>query len=202
MRALIRAFDALLRRASGVFEYTDRPGCLLRLQHGHTKRALHLPGGDVPAGAPVLHIHLWNEHVPPIPASGPDLAWAARTYRLFVGSLREVARLLASDPAYADAQAIGGASVLIPLPGETATGGFVRRLGFTTSAYGGALGRFGEFWENLYTWAIMWAYNMPSLHGKNLLRLHRQEMWMSRAEFLRRFGGTPSPPAPLPEGEG
>lgn len=193
MRTLIRAFDAFLRRASGLFEYTDRPACLLRLQRARTKRALPLPGGNVPAGAPVLLIHLWNEHVPPIPADGADMAWAARTYRLFVGSLREVAGLLASDPAYGDVQAVGGATALIPLPGETATGGFIRHMGFTTFPYGGALGRFGEFWENLYTWGIMWAYNMPSLEGKNLLRLHRHEMWMSRAEFLRRFGDT-SPP--------
>lgn len=189
MRALIRAFDGFLRRRYGVFEFSNDADCLLRLQFGRASHPLPLPDGVVPAGAPVLLLHLWNEHIPPIPPQGPDVAWAARAYRLFTRSLQAAADLLRSDPRFAEVQAVGGATVLIPLPGETASGGFVRRLGFTVLPYAGRLRRFGEFWENFYTWWIMWAYNMPSLRGKNLLRLRRHEMWMSRREFLRRFGG-------------
>lgn len=188
MRTLIRTFDAFLRRRYGVFEFSNDADCLVRLQFGHAPHPLPLPDGEIPTGAPVLFLHLWNEHIPPIPPQGPDVAWAARTYRLFLRSLQRVADLLRSDPRYAEVRAIGGATVLIPLPGETSSGGFVRRLGFTTLPYAGKLGRFGEFWENFYTWWIMWAYNMPSLRSKNLLRLRRHEMWMSRGEFLRRFG--------------
>jgi len=52
----------------------------------------------------------------------------------------------------------------------------------------GRLGRFGQFWENLYAWALMWAFNAPSLHRKQLLRLQRTEVWMSRQRLLERYG--------------
>jgi hypothetical protein len=47
-----------------------------------------------------------------------------------------------------------------------------------------SLGRFGEFCENLYTWALMWAYNQVSLEGRRLLELERTRVWMKVEEFL------------------
>jgi hypothetical protein len=61
-------------------------------------------------------------------------------------------------------------------------------LGFTVLPYHNPLGRFGEFWENFYTWWIMWTYNQASLRHRRLFRLVRAEVWMTMAELLSRYG--------------
>lgn len=193
MRALIRGFDAFVIRGSHVFEFCDDRNCLLRLQLAQARHAILLPGGSIPAGTPVLKLHFWNEHMPPIPPSGPDLAWGNRSARLFLRSLKTVAVYLQSQPGLDAVQAIGGATVLL-IPGDHSGGeSLVRRFGFTVLPYHNSLGRFGEFWENLYTWALIWTYNPVSLKYHRLFQIRRSEIWMARGEFLRRYG-CPEPP--------
>ncbi|MBC7227157.1 MAG: hypothetical protein H5T61_07985 [Thermoflexales bacterium] len=196
MRALVRAFDRFLCRATGVFEFCDDPECLLRLQWARAPRDLTLSdGARVRTGAPVLMIHLWNEHLPHPGANGPDLQWAARIHRMLRHSLGEVARWLAEQLEGHRVEAIGGITVLAfsadgrPIP-------LIRHLGFDVFPYRRALGRFGEFWENFYTWAIMWTFNPASLQGRSLLRLRRAEIWMSRETFLHRYGPDRIPKSP------
>lgn len=194
MRALIRGFDAFVIRVSHVFEFCDDRDCLLRLQLAQAPHAIPLPGGKIPAGAPVLVLHFWNEHMPAIPASGPDLAWGKRTARLFLHSLRAAAGFLQSQPDLEAVQAIGGVTVLL-IPGDPQGGGtLARRFGFTVLPYHNPLGRFGEFWENLYTWALIWTYNPASLKYHRLFQIRRSEIWMSRGEFLRHYGCLEPPP--------
>lgn len=58
MRALVRAFDRFLCRATGVFEFCDDPECLGRLQWARAPHDLSLSDGtQVRAGAPVLMLH-------------------------------------------------------------------------------------------------------------------------------------------------
>lgn len=189
MRAPVRAFDRFLCRAIGVFEFCDDPECLLRLQWARAPHDLGLSDGtQVRAGAPVLMLHLWNEHLPHPGADGPDLRWAARVGPMLTRSLEAVARWLAERPEVQRVEAIGG----ITVPALSAEGRptpLIRHLGFDVFPYRRALGRFGEFWENFYTWAIMWTFNPVSLRGRSLLRLRRAEIWMSREAFLRRYGG-------------
>jgi hypothetical protein len=146
----------------------------------------------VEAGEPVLGLHLWNEHLPALPEAGADLAWAARMRRLFVGSLRAVAREVARDPRLSRARALGGTTVLLE-PGEaSASVRLVQRLGFTLLPQRHPLGRFGVFWENLYAWGLMWAFNPATLRGRTLLGLRRAEMWMPVEELLQRYGSESS----------
>ena len=98
MRILVRALDTVLRWVYGVFEFCDDEACLLRLRVTRAPHAIPLPDGEVPAGAPVLEPHLWNEHMPPIPQEGADVAWAVRTYRMLVDSLPAVAYQIRHDP--------------------------------------------------------------------------------------------------------
>jgi len=189
MRVLIRAFDGLIRWASGVFEFCDEEECLLRLQWARAPHDLQLSDStQVWAGDPVLKIHLWNERVPPLGPAGSDLAWAANVRRRLIRSLRAAAQWLADQPGGADVPAIGGATVLV-WPGGSAGGlRLMERLGFDVFPYRGPLARFGEFWENLYTWGLMWAFNAASLRHRSLLRLRRAEVWMSAAQLLARYG--------------
>lgn len=190
MRALVRALDRFLCRATGVFEFCDDPECLLRLQRARAPHDLSLSDGTrVRAGAPVLMLHLWNEHLPHPTANGPDLRWAARVHRMLMRSLREVARWLVEQEGE-QAEAVGGITVLA-LSADDRPTPLIRHLGFDIFPYRRALGRFGEFWENFYPWAIMWTFNPLSLRGRSLFRLRRAEIWMSREAFLRRYKNGP-----------
>ena len=64
----------------------------------------------------------------------------------------------------------------------------IQHLGFTVLPCHRPLGAFGEFWENLFSWWLMWAYNPPSLKSRRFWRLQRTEIWMTTAEFFRRYG--------------
>jgi hypothetical protein len=193
VRGLIRRFDAVLRRANRVFEVSTDPDCVLRLQRGRASRSLRVGRLQLPAGAPVARLHLWNEHLPPLPAGGPDLAWAVRMRRLFVGSLRMVEGALERDPRLDGVQALGASTVLLE-PHEGATSlRLMQRLGFVVGPYRNPLGWFGEFWSNLYAWGLMWVYNPATLRGRRFCALRRVEVWMPVEELRRRYGARQAP---------
>jgi hypothetical protein len=196
VRALVFAIDRLLRRAHGVYEFTGDPEGLLRLQITHAPRTLHLPGLEVSKGDPVLGLHLWNEQVPPIPPNGPDLAWGLALQRRFVRSLRAVAAEMQRDPRLAVVRAVG-ASTGVLVPGDASSGvRAFQRLGFAVTPYLPPLGRFGAFWENFYSWWLMWAFNPTSLRHRRFSQMGRTEVWMSADAFLSRYGGAAVPPLP------
>jgi hypothetical protein len=188
VRRLIRSFDAFLRRRLGIVDLSSDPACILRIRVTRAAHTVSLPDGPIPPGAPVLEIHLRNERVPPAPPAGPDLAWAGRTQRMFLGSLREVARRLGEDPGLAGMQAVAGATVLIQSTDGFERNRLMQRLGFTILPARNPLGRFGRFWENAYTWAVMWTFSPASLRDRRLRDMHRDEFWMTRSRFLERFG--------------
>ena len=185
MRRVIQSFDALVRYAAGVFEFTQDPVCLLRLQCTALHHNLVLPDARLPARTPVLEFHLWNERVPSLPPGGADLAWARVISRRLIQSFGMVRAYLATELAQAGLRAVGGITVLGSASGSSSD--LLAHLGFNPRPYANPLGRFGEGWENAYTWALMWAYNPASLRGKRLSQLHRTEYWMSTPVFLERF---------------
>ncbi|HET7091388.1 MAG TPA: hypothetical protein VFL17_22375 [Anaerolineae bacterium] len=187
MRALIQGLDRLLRCIYDVYEFCAAPNCLFRLRMSRAPHVLPLPDGEVGAGAPVVELHLWNEHIPRIPDEGPDIAWARRVHRMLIDSFQAVAVHIRHDPRLLNAQAVGGVTVLLTVGDPSGGKSLMRRLGFTVLPYHTPLGRFGEFWENFYTWMLIWTFNTASLRQRRLLRLRRSEVWMSAEEFLRRY---------------
>jgi len=189
VKQLIRCFDAFLRRALGVFEFCAEPDCLLRVKRAALAHPVTLDGHTFAVGTPVIELHLWNEHLPPLPAEGATLGWAIQTQRRLKRSFQALAASILNDARLADAQLIGGVTVL-PLAGTHAGSmKLFEQLGFTVLPYHNPLGRFGEWWENLYTWGIMWAFNAPTLAGRHLMGLKRSEIWMTRETLLRRHLG-------------
>jgi len=188
LRSLIRRFDAFQRRRQGVYEYCDAADCLLRIQVRRAPHALELGNLSLAPGDQVIELHLWNEHMPPMPASGPDLAWAREGLRLFVGSLRTLAQHMRREPELADVRAVVGVLAFLAPRGHPGGVRVMERWGFSVQAHHSPLGRFGEFWENFYTWWVMWTYNPGSLTSRRLTRMERTEIWTSTDDFLRRYG--------------
>ena len=186
MRSLVRSVDRVLRRSMGVFEFCSDPECILRLEFRPAPHVLHLSTGEVPEGALTLVPHLWNERVPEMGPSGADLAWAVRMGRLYRESLGRAAHWLVTQPEVEAVRALGGATALLLL-GEGSLRS-LQRLGYEVFPYRHSLGRFGEFWQNLYTWMLMWTYNPASVRGKSLVGMRRAEGWIPIKEFLDRYG--------------
>ncbi len=187
-RALIRRFDGWLSRIERVEPFTDDPRCILRIQGGRAKFDLTLPDGVISRGADVLLLHAWNERMPRIPPGGPDVAYAVYFRRMTVISLNLIARQVASTPSLCNVQAVGGVTAHISL--EHARGGraMLQHLGFTVFPYHRPFGAFGEFWENFYTWWLMWTYNPASTRRRKLWDLQRVEFWMTKDTFLENYG--------------
>jgi hypothetical protein len=191
-RLLVHALDTLLRARGGVHVFSADPRCILRLANGRAGQGLLLAGGTAIApGEPVIEMHLWNERLPVMPAGGADLAWAKEFLQRFTVSLRLLnaylaahselngARVLHGETGFLTTRTLDeGASLLVHLGFE------VRRPRTGASPWK----RFAEFWQNLYSWWLLWTYNPASCRGKTLRSLERCELWMSRATLARRYG--------------
>jgi hypothetical protein len=193
LRSLIRRFDDWLSRVQGVASFDDDERVVLRLQSGHLGWDMPLPEGLIRRGTPVLLVHLWNERVPPIPPHGPDLGWGVRAERLALYSFQAIASHLKKTPALQIVQAVGGVTAQVDLDRPGGGRAFLEDLGFTLFPYHRPAGAFGEFWENFYSWWLMWAFNPVSLNGRSWLALKRSEFWMSTEKFLARFGASAPP---------
>jgi len=191
-RGVVRRFDGFLRRRLGVFHYSEDPGCRLRLSLPRTPYAVHLADGtDVAAGDTVANVHLWNERMPPIPAEGADLRWAREWQRGMTYSLRLLAAYLDADPRYAAIPAVYG-QIGFATTRDADTGShLLRALGFEMfrpRAKGGLWWRFSEFWQNVYSYALLWTYNPNSLRDKPFSAIERLDLFMSRNKLRERYG--------------
>ena len=189
VKMVIRRFDDWLSHVEGVEPFAREPLIILRLQYARAGREIRLPDGLIAVRAPVLILHFWNERLPAMTSQGADLAWALQFQRRLLYSMKAVALHLRKTDPEGEVAAVGGVVAQVSM--ETADGGrlLLERLGFTIFPYRRPAGAFGEFWENFYTWMLMWTYNPGSLRSHSLLGLQRNEFWMTRARFLDRFAG-------------
>jgi len=188
-RRLVRWIDRQAAKNRGIYAFTQDPACILRLRRADARHSLDLPDGVIARGAPVVEIHLWNEHMPAMAQTGTGgVAFGSQFLRGFIHSCRAAAKALQSDPLLAGAQAVGCNLIFLYDPDNPDRVYQAGRLGFTYAPYNSPLGPFGDFWENLYSWSLMWAYNPESLTGRRFFRTRRSEIWMSRKVFLDRYG--------------
>jgi len=188
LRGIIRNFDTFICRLNGVHTFSDDIDCILRIQLTEAPHDVSFLEFKVNQGDPILLYHLWNERLPELPSEGSNLAWSTRLLRLFKKSLHLVAQYIQEAPNLPDIQALAGVTVLLPIGRGEGSTNLMERLGFTTMMYQSPLGRFGEFWENFYSWGLMWTYNPISLRGRSLLKLERKECWMNIYDFTKRYG--------------
>lgn len=180
--------DARLRRHAGLFEYSNDPRCLFRLARTTAHHPVELPDLSLRPGDPILELHLWNEHVPALPAGGADFRWSALAYQRMVWSLHLLGQFVEPGGAFDDVKALRGITLLFGGAEDKTGHELASRIGFILVPYRPPLGQFGVFWENFYTWWLMRTYNKPSVKGRSMFNLARSEIWMPRATLLSRYG--------------
>ena len=185
IRALIVRFDRYMRRKMNIIEPWDHPDCLIRIRVGQSDHAVTVANGVIPAGSKIIEIHFWNEHVPQTASTGKDMKWAIRGVRMLMSSFNELARQVENSQQFEGVKALGGITPLF-LAGDDSSGERIwKRLGFTLTQVKHPLGRFGEFFENIYTLLIIWAFNPDGVRNQRLSSMRRTEFWMSADDFLR-----------------
>lgn len=190
VRGIIFALDAFLRRRQGIYEYTQDPECVLRIALGHSRCACTLSDGTVVhEGDLIVELHFWNEHIPRMGPAGPDLAWGLRFYRRLRKSLAELARYVNDTPELEPVVAFRGESSFAAEVGWERYADVMHRLGFEFRPLPpqNVWQRFVGFFEHLYVWALIWAFNPASLRGKRLFTAARGELWISRQRLLERY---------------
>lgn len=194
----LATLDERLRRGQGVFEYSDNPACVFRLDLGRSARFVALRDGTrVRPGQRIARLHFWNEQIPPVPPQGTTIAWARRMQRAITISLRELADYFASRPDLADVAAIYADA---PSGTRSQSGQLARLMahyGFETIVapenlrIGDRLHRFGE---NILISLLVFVHNPAALRADTLKRV-RVPIYLSRRVLERRFGyaGSSSP---------
>lgn len=188
---IIFALDSRLRRGHAVVEYSAHPSCVFRLEIGRAGRQLNMRDGtQIRAGQRIVHLHFWNEHIPPMPQNGPTIRWASTLQKSIAISLRELARFLASRPDLRDISVICG-----DVPSGTkaqsrqvahimAYYGFETRNDDEPLRLGERLHRFGQ---NVLISLIVFAHNAGALRLNTLSRV-RVPIYLSRPTLERKFG--------------
>lgn len=190
LREVVKLLDAPLRRTHGVFEYSASDDCLLRIAVERAERPIRYADGvTIERGEPVITLHFWNEHLPPMPDEGPTMAWANRFRRQLNHSLSELAWRVQSDPRLAAAKGVR-ALLASATPGHRQT---VKRFGahfglqiLPPEAPIPLKRRLGGLVDNLWAWMLAWAFNPPALRGRDITKA-REEIGMSRATLIGTF---------------
>lgn len=188
-RLVIRGIDFIVRRAYGVAPFSQDAGCFIRIALGRSSRSVVLfDGVRVERGSAIVHLHLWNERLLDLPRAHDSLGWGLEVLHHAEYSLHLLARCLDDDPAAAAWVALRGEFGFVTelQPAKS----ILERLGFDVAlkeAPGFRIWR-RAFWDNFYSFLLLWTFGPHGLRGKRLGRLQRVEIWMSRARLIERYG--------------
>jgi hypothetical protein len=193
---VVFALDARLRRRHAVFEYTHNPACVFRLDIVRAPRSLALRDGTrVRAGQRIARLHFWNEQVPPVPESGPTIAWARQMRRALAISLQELARYFASRPDLGDIALISGDAPSGTAAQRDQLARIMERFGFEAVVVPENLPireRLHRLGENILISLIVLAHNAGALRSDSLMRV-RLPIHLSRRILERKFGRLAKP---------
>jgi hypothetical protein len=184
--ALIRGADRQLQRLLGVRPFCADPHCILRIAFRVAAHEIRLTDGTrIHRGDPIGELHLWNEHLPLMPAQGPELRWAFAIRRAFAYSLALLAERAATDPALSQLKAFrtriafaGPWSRAPKVARVTASFGFeiiASNPGFAANAR--------ALLDGFFAACLMRAFNPGGLKTTGLRR-KGYEMWISRDRLL------------------
>lgn len=191
---LVAAFDRRQRRVLGIWEFTDDPGCVLRLGLTRARIGATLADGTiVRPGDTVGVIHLWNERMPRIPEGGATLSWALALHRALAHSLRLLARYLQDEPRMHGIAAFGGEFGFAFTPAAFKV---LARLGvevFEPHPPQGLAERAVDLAMRLWPYLLRRAFNPESVRGRTLADFRRRPMWIARSTIITRYGQPAAP---------
>ena len=185
--------DRWLQRRQGVFEYTDNPACMFRIQRAEAEERVALSdGARIEPGQPVLNLHLWNEHIPLMGQEGATVGWARTMSRSIRQSLAQLSTYLDAHPEFDDIAALRADMRLGTSEQSAQLERLAARYGFEPAAtpvsadywHSGGLHRFGE---NILIFMLVLATN-PVAAGSPVLRRDHKLVYLSRAALERRYG--------------
>jgi hypothetical protein len=185
--------DRWLRYRQGVSEYTDNRQCLFRIQPAKEEREVVLSDGThLTAGALVLNLHLWNEHVPPMGPNGATMQWARALAQGIDLSLRELALHLRWTRSLDDVVALR-ADMRLGTAGQGAQlARIAARYGFEPACSSlDDLGPMHRLAENVFIMLLVLATNPVALRSP-VLRRDRTLVYLSRLALERRYAVTAS----------
>ena len=185
----IQAIDRIVRIIYKITPLSDEPDCILRISRSRSKQRVRLSDGvEVAPGDPLILLHLWNERVPDLIQYYETLDWSRLIIRRFMTSLTMLNTYLSHQSWGSDIVAMRGEfGFLIRLEGANP---IAARIGLDLVPLeppGLHIWR-RAFWDNLYSYVLMWAFNPQSLRGKHLAKLVRAELWISRGRLKQLYG--------------
>ncbi len=191
-RAGVRVIDLALQRHYRLFLFSDDPACILRVAPTVSAHDVMLHDGTrVAHGEPILEMHLWNERLPALPHGGATLAWGVDFARRTRYSLQLLAYYLAREPRFIQIRALHAELGVLELGQFPEMCALVEHLGFefvVGDAPGWRIWKCA-FWQNLFSWWLMWTFNPASLEGKHFGKMARGELWLARATLMGNHRG-------------
>ncbi|HET7411359.1 MAG TPA: hypothetical protein VFJ18_01755 [Pararhizobium sp.] len=192
--AFVFGLDRWLRRREAVFEYTDNPGCVFRIQRSFAEaEAILNDGTEVRHGDPVVALHIWNEQVPIMAPSGPSVGWAREVSRKVVASLRELEEYLAARREFDSVKVISADIALGTAESGEQILRMAARYGFEGVAEEETESRMlRKLGENTLMLMLVLATN-PASARLSVLRRQRRPVYVSRATLARHLPQASAP---------
>jgi len=188
------AIDRMQRSLRGIYEFSTDPECIYRLSIESAPRDTILPDGtQFIKGERVGILHLYGEHMPVIPASGPSLAWASRMARQLERSAFLLAQHAATEKSLLSVPAFGNDVFLL----HTQTNArLLERMGYAVLDAvmpDNVYQSFRMKTVRVWTWLLRRAFNRQSAIIAPA-DLQYCSIWISRRALLDKYG-TPRMPS-------
>jgi YkoP domain len=189
--AAVFALDSRLQRAQGIFEYSTDPGCFFRIQRTEADQSVAFPDGTrLNVGDPILDLHIWNEHMPPIGRQGPTLSWGRQFSQAIDRSLRALADYLRQNPDLDHIIAIRADMRLRPAERGDQLAKIVGHFGFHRVPGGAASRRLRRLGEHILMFLLVVASN-PYAAWATVFRRDCTVAYLSRRVLERRYPDVP-----------
>jgi hypothetical protein len=185
-RKFICGIDRIILREYGIEPFTYDPECILRIVKIRNSKIVSLSEGSIwEIGDPLIEIHLWNERLANFQPIDSGLLWRRFLLNFFRSSLALLAEYIERS-----------GLKIVGIRGET---GFIvdirtaqdifKHLDFDVEVLEQPGCKFWRtaFWENIYSFLLMWTYRQGSLRGKHLTDLQRVQVRMSARKFESRY---------------
>jgi hypothetical protein len=202
VRRAVLGLDRWLQHCQGVHEYTTDSRCLFRIQRANAQANVALSDGTrIRAGEPILNLHFWNEHVPPMGDQGATVAWARQVSRAIAVSLKGLAEHLSARPDLGDIVALRADMRFGTADRSEQLARISARYGFAAAVNGegSGSGRLHDVGERALIFLLILATNPASLRFNTFRRGHKV-VYLSRAALERRYrllGGASGDGAPV-----